>query len=110
MLFCDYDLLRRTRRPYGRRRHVPLLVFKYASKSIAASPVAANRYAKWHAQARMLCRALPMDVVRAIGGHICEHAAVMLHVQKWMRGAAVRCAWGLPRLCDMVMDGNLVYL
>ena len=93
----------------GREDHMDAVVtylFKYASKSIAASPVAANRYAKWHAQARMLCRALPMDVVRAIGGHICEHAAVML--QKWMRGAAVRCAWGLPRLCDM--DGNLVYL
>ena len=56
--------------------------------------------------AYMLSRALPMDIVRIIGGHVCEHAAVML--QKWVRGAAVRFAWGEPRLCDM--DGNLVYM
>ena len=54
----------------------------------------------------MLSRALPMDIVRIIGGHVCEHAAAML--QKWVRGAAVRFAWGEPRLCDM--DGNLVYM
>ena len=51
----------------------------------------------------MLSRALPMDVVRVIGGHVREHAAVML--QKWVRGAAVRFAWGVPGhgpcLCDM---------
>ena len=79
-------------------------LFKYASKSTRS--LTSRRSAKWVAQARMLSRALPMDVVRAIGGHICEHAAVML--QKWMCGAAVRLAWGLPLLCDI--DGNLVYV
>ena len=54
----------------------------------------------------MLSHALPVDVVRVIGAHVCERAAIML--QKWMRGAAVRLAWGLPSLCDM--DGNIVYL
>ena len=60
----------------------------------------------WHAQAQMLSHVLPIDVVRVIGAHVCERAAILL--QKWMRGAAVRLAWGVPGLCDM--DGNLVYL
>ena len=47
----------------------------------------------------MLSRALPMHVVRIIGGHVCEHAAVML--QKRVRGAAVRFAWGVP--CPMLV-------
>ena len=81
-------------------------VHKYASKPHCVVYARLHCPAKWHAQARMLSRALPMDVVRVIGGHVREHAAVML--QKWVRGAAVRFAWGEPCLCDM--DGNLVYM
>ena len=81
-------------------------IYKYMSKPHCVVSVRPHCPAKWHAQARMLSRALPMDVVRVIGGHICEHAAVML--QKWIRGAAVRFAWGVPCLCDI--DGNLVYM
>merc|ERR1712226_499237 len=78
---------------------------KYASKS-HGMVTCRRRSAKWHAQARMLSRALPMDVVFVIGAHVRELAAIML--QKFMRGAAVRLAWGLPGLCDEF--GNLVYL
>ena len=81
-------------------------VHKYASKPHCVVYARLHCPAKWHAQARMLSRALPMDVVRVIGGHICEHAAVML--QKRIRGAAVRFAWGVPCLCDI--NGNLVYM
>ena len=78
---------------------------KYVSKSHGI--VTCRRSAKWHAQARMLSRALPVDVVIMIGDHVRELAAIVL--QKFMRGAAVRrLAWGLPGLCDA--DGNLVYL
>ena len=77
---------------------------KYVSKSHGI--VTCRRSAKWHAQARMLSRALPVDVVIVIGDHVRELAAIVL--QKFMRGAAVRrLAWGLPGLCDA--DGNLVY-
>ena len=81
-------------------------IHKYMSKPHCVVSARLHCPAKWHAQARMLSRALPMDIVRIIGGHICEHAAVML--QKWVRGAAVRFAWGEPCLCDM--DGNPVYM
>ena len=57
----------------------------------------------WHAQACMLLRALPLDVVHVICAHVCERAAIAL--QKWSRGFIVRHA---PGLCDS--DGNLVYL
>ena len=66
-------------------------VHKYASKPHCVVYARLHCPAKWHAQAHMLPRALPMDVVRVIGGHVCDHAAVML--QKWVRGAAVRFAW-----------------
>jgi hypothetical protein len=81
-------------------------VHKYISKPDRFVTSRLHCAAKWHEQARMLSHALPVDVVRVIGAHVCERAAIML--QKWMRGAAVRLAWGLPCLCDM--DGNLVYL
>ena len=81
-------------------------LYKYISKPHCVISDRLHCPAKWHAQARMLSHALPTDVVRVIGGHVREHAAIML--QKWMRGAAVRLAWGLPCLCDM--DGNLVYM
>ena len=78
---------------------------KYVSKSHGI--VTCRRSAaKWHAQARMLSRALPVDVVIIIGDHVRELAAIVL--QKFMRGAAVRLGWGLPGLCDA--DGNLVHL
>ena len=83
-------------------------VLKYCSKS---SPIIFPRCgtpSKWHAQAQMLSRALPTDVVRIIGAHVREQAVVL--VQKCVRGAAVRVDhWGqVACLCDM--DGNLVYL
>ena len=83
-------------------------IHKYMSKPHCVVSARLHCPAKWHAQARMLSRALPMDIVRISGGHVCEHAAVML--QKWVRGAAVRFAWGEPclSLCDM--DGNPVYM
>ena len=75
---------------------------KYVSKSHGI--VTCRRSAKWHAQARMLSRALPVDVVIMIGDHVRELAAIVL--QKFMRGAAVRrLAWGLPGLCDA--DGSM---
>merc|ERR1712167_135586 len=75
---------------------------KYVSKSHGI--VMCRRSAKWHAQARMLSRALPVDVVIVIGDHVRELAAIVL--QKFMRGAAVRrLAWGLPGLCDA--DGSM---
>ena len=81
-------------------------IHKYMNKPHCVVSAHLHCPAKWHAQARMLSRALPMDVVRVIGGHVREHAAVML--QKWVHGAAVRFAWRVPCLCDM--DGNLVYM
>lgn len=47
-------------------------------------------------QSGMLSRALPVDVVIVIGDHVRELAAIVL--QKFMRGAAVRLAWGSARL------------
>ena len=52
-------------------------------------------------------RVSPIDVVRVVGAHVREQAAIV--PQKCVRGAAACVSyWGqLPGLCDC--DGNLVY-
>ena len=56
----------------------------------------------WQAQAQMLSRALPIDVVCVVGVHVHEQAAVTL--QNCVRGAAVRVPyWGqLGQACVTV--------
>ena len=77
-------------------------IHKYMSKPHCVVSVRPHCPAKWHAQARMLSCALPMDVVRVIGGHICEHAAVML--QKRIRRAVLQSAsHGVCHACILLV-------
>ena len=86
-------------------------VHKYISKPDRFVTSRLHCAAKWHEQARMLSHALPVDVVRVIGAHVCERAAIML--QKWMRGASVRLAWVavddgfIQSLCSACIPPNL---
>ena len=50
-------------------------VHKYISKPDRFVTSRLHCAAKWHEQARMLSHALPVDVVRVIGAHVCERAA-----------------------------------
>ena len=90
------------------RKTVDAYLLKYYGKPSPTTLASTGTVSKWQAQAQMLSRALPIDVVRVVGVHVREQAAAPL--QKCVRGAAVRVPyWGqLPGLCDC--DGNLVYL
>ena len=70
--------------------HEPVwYAYKYCSKSLSMPSHAVMLFPccaappKWHAQAQILSCALPTDVVRVIGAHVREQAAVL--VQKWVR-------------------------
>ena len=57
-------------------------VYKYMSKPQQQHRVLCsglhNCPVMWHAQACMLLRVLPLDVVRVICAHVCERAAITL--------------------------------
>ena len=71
------------------RKTVDAYLLKYYSKPSPTTLASTGTVSKWQAQAQMLSRALPIDVVRVVGVHVREQAAVESACEELQSGSLI---------------------